>query len=1259
MKTYFDRFQEAYRQITLEFGVADILIDGTGNDIQRAAAFVLLMMHTHRKRPNDPVKGVLVVAPPSAAGVNCDQVMIEGAVVAAAEMLFERTLSETEITEIAQFVEVAHAADLRVESLLDCIRHANHAWVVSVIQAGQYRASSVVESLLSKPISLPEDLWVPHLCELTRQALPIAREKQIYLLLNTGETVPVQENNLREVRGIEDCGVFRFQMANDAEELIAKHSQDWKKLAKTGRLGAVFASIDELPIWMNPHKSFLKLQVMDGIAPPEETLRILRNEYPNIRTNADGRANVKLAQIAERAGDDDFARSLLKESISGIKSVEELMLGFDVADKLEEHAIADQLFDRAERLFPGSPAFLDARLRSYLHQRRFTDLSECLISSLSLQIDPRRRFFFQIMSIALGSREMPNFALLLKTVADATPEFGSWCQSLCANEALARGDARQALEICLPGAGTGLTAGVASVLIAALKRILLDRQGRTLTVSGDLLLGPVQAVVRYIAEHPDDVANRMRLTTLLSEGVSGTMGIGILVTLVSRLIETILVLPEHERSLEEPDDPDACLGSMKNIMAWAESQSPLIPRLTSIPSELLQVPPDSLLWLVKNTLKQFSDLQDSREERGFDNVIGLGLLIAPQATDPDGDLDILRYSSARYIAANKAQKARDLSEQALQSSAGNDMRKRLGWSVFADAYHRCKSLNEALIGMSCALSLRISIYPEQAYQDLSLLIRIYRDLHFLAEARRLADRLIVFCSEVDLDDAYAKRVQTLLLQIRMIEALDHSETLKEELPVLCQQAAAHCALLREEEEELSPAVVILAQVVQQSIAAGIPVDSEMSQILADHLAVLPGTMADLVQLIDPSVADGQKLFAHAGRIQKARYSEDVALDLIQLGVATRRFLDSDAALSDATTVAFAIEALTNHAIKGSLEGGYSPFEKIDRSITMAEGIVKRGVDVLMLGLSERGSLVVLPFGEKVARSYREPRDVFSGKKYQRWTKRFPYDYGTANEPMNLFYQTLEGIGTSAALSRPTLLVMDNSLHQMPPNLIMAGETFAGRTVPMASAPSLSWVWHTASQARAASKRSAWISTEYAEDRRPALTMIAERLQQTFADYGIELRTSGEIPDFLRDCEIAIVAAHGSILPEGRYIQRISNDSDLTLYPSALASALGNSTIAILFICSGGRLDSHPISETAVGLVTQLMNEGCGTVIASPWPLDTRVPSHWLPAFLEQWEAGKSVIEANFAANRYVSQQMGDSPAHALAMNVFGDPLRKR
>jgi hypothetical protein len=179
----------------------------------------------------------------------------------------------------------------------------------------------------------------------------------------------------------------------------------------------------------------------------------------------------------------------------------------------------------------------------------------------------------------------------------------------------------------------------------------------------------------------------------------------------------------------------------------------------------------------------------------------------------------------------------------------------------------------------------------------------------------------------------------------------------------------------------------------------------------------------------------------------------------------------------------------------------------------------------------------------------------------------------------------------------------------------------------------------------------------AENRNPALITVAERLQETLDQYKIPLRTTAQVPDDLAESELVIVAAHGSILPEGRYVQRISDDAELALYPGVLASAVRKSAVVILFVCSGGRLDTHPSAETTIGLVRQLLDEGCAAVIAAPWPLDTRVPSHWLPVFLKLWTTGQTAIEATYAANQNVAKQMGDSPLDSLAMNLFGDPVR--
>ena len=64
-------------------------------------------------------------------------------------------------------------------------------------------------------------------------------------------------------------------------------------------------------------------------------------------------------------------------------------------------------------------------------------------------------------------------------------------------------------------------------------------------------------------------------------------------------------------------------------------------------------------------------------------------------------------------------------------------------------------------------------------------------------------------------------------------------------------------------------------------------------------------------------------------------------------------------------------------------------------------------------------------------------------------------------------------------------------------------------------------------------------------------------------------------------------------------------------------------------------------------------------IAPPWPLDARVPSYWLPAFLEAWEGGHILVDAVFEANQTVRRTFSDEPRDYLAMNVYGDGLRAR
>jgi hypothetical protein len=168
-------------------------------------------------------------------------------------------------------------------------------------------------------------------------------------------------------------------------------------------------------------------------------------------------------------------------------------------------------------------------------------------------------------------------------------------------------------------------------------------------------------------------------------------------------------------------------------------------------------------------------------------------------------------------------------------------------------------------------------------------------------------------------------------------------------------------------------------------------------------------------------------------------------------------------------------------------------------------------------------------------------------------------------------------------------------------------------------------------------------------------MLAERLNESLTRHGIAIHVEPQIPRELERAELAIVAAHGGVGSGGRYFQVVADEQHVKMSAIRLSRAIRSAGVVILFVCSGGRFDKHPMSETVVALPKELLDQGCAAVVASPWPLDARVPSHWLPRFLEAWGAGEMLIDANHEANLAVRQAMGTSPEHCMAMTVYGNP----
>jgi hypothetical protein len=300
---------------------------------------------------------------------------------------------------------------------------------------------------------------------------------------------------------------------------------------------------------------------------------------------------------------------------------------------------------------------------------------------------------------------------------------------------------------------------------------------------------------------------------------------------------------------------------------------------------------------------------------------------------------------------------------------------------------------------------------------------------------------------------------------------------------------------------------------------------------------------------------------------------------------------------------------------------------------------------------------------------RESASVFSRERFEAWSRDYPTKYADLDSVSaliaNAFRKSVSGIGVSHGASGGSRMVFVSEilLQQFPPNLLLIGPdhheaNFGGAQCPAATAPSLSWL-ETARRVRrsANGRRVAWISTGMADaDNHGVLDVLATRLTETFQRHAIVLHTGGAAPEDLNGSDLVIVAAHGSLTAEGRYFHVAADEAVLRMTARQLAERIGPAEVVILFICSAGRADPHPLASATVGLPRLLLDRGVRAVLASPWPLHSRVPVQWLPAFLSASRQGDPVIDANFKANQMVRKAMGDQPCHFLAMNVVGDPL---
>ena len=1261
-QTYVRALIDIYTHSPLRFGVGDICSADYPNSTNRAGAFCVVMAAA-RSNGTNLVRRIVVILPPLASA---DLLSEDSVVLSLKETAREhlgRELPEEEWNSVREHIAFVRAKDFTVPSALKALESAGHGEAAIILRSASYRLGDLTARRdgVTGVSRLPEDLWVPHMVGLARSVIEYARHAECYVLLDTGAAPPQRKENNEALMSVDDCGLFSLRWENDGNEILARHVDAWIEEARRGHLGSVFRAIDALPEWMDSQKSFIKLQIFDRVAPGLHVISMLRDEMER-RDYIDPSSRLKLALIARRADERQLAHQLLAPAVPELVAQEELELALEIA--AGDDSLRSQVAERLGLLYPASADLFEYTLKQLFDDRRYSD-GLVLLRSEHPPLDPKLEAFYTTLACGFNSESIPAYSDLIETIVEIDPGRADRARALCAREALSRDDFVTAVELCLPTDQRPMESGTARMLIHTTFQILLKREKNgNLQITGDQLAVPVVAVLNYLTDSPTDGRTRLELAELLSFETSGALGLAVLVSITLNRASTTGAVPP-KRTLEPTDSATSEIdlsSFLENAYEWMAGESPVLLHLIKMPASLLPAPPDAIFEELRDLVHHKQDLRDDLSAQAFESIVFIAALVARMTTTPNEDLDIVRYAAARFIAANRPQKGRDLAEQALHLADANPTRRRLAWLAFADTYHRSHNTIESLIALACVFTAEKEITVEDMWQEAYLLFRVLRDLRFVAEAASILGRLRRSLPFTASPVRYELRLITMELGLELKSYSVEKDGAGKSLADLTNRVKAHCRALLSTTEDIAPALSLLIHCVYLARLYDFPVDAEATAIVRSALPKAPAELSDALEAVASPTPDGHGFISLATSLEQARYYQDIAFDLAHIATAARRFLDTDLSQENAQTIVLAIEALSDLAIRGtSVIGTGSTFSSPQVTLNRAAMIARSGYRIIFAGISEAGRLVRVSVVDGIPPEVCiEGAASFSRERFRRWAERFPYGYGKSQDP-NVFWTSTESLGLTLSAPKPTILIMDTTLQRFPPNLLRIGDDFAGRLMPVASAPSMSWlVGRPQRQSKEANKGSrAWIPTDTGPEKDIALDMLAERLKDDLKAHNVTLRRDAEVPDDMARSELAIVAAHGGLLPGERHFQKVSDNVKLAIYPETLAAAVQDSGVVLLFICSGGRVDSHPQAETTIGLVKQLFNYGCASVVASPWPLNVSVPPKWLPVFLKKWGNGDTVADAAFEANREVAAMLGNNPTDYLAMNVFGDGLRRR
>lgn len=1235
---------------TLRPGEANLIVGGSaGQVLGRMAACLLNFCQSGGARY---IRGVTVLAPPQSVWDHSDEDLHKMLLKGLEDMHGKQMPPEQVPVFLAQVV-IHRAERLVAGDVATAIAAAGERQLILVPAANKYSDPALkLERVVGQSVTkLIEDLWVPHLASFASACIAAAKPLGSVIVMSVTDDPLVKQESIDALNAIDLLFpvIVGFEKEPDYRKLLGEQAPTWVALAVSGRANQAYQEIAQADVDEDIRQQFT-LQVASRAGDTEKVVSILE-EYLKVIVDTSEVQLARLGRFAHLNEQEQTAHKFLDAAVDRLSDQMWLETTLMTVAAMDAADLVDRCWARLNVLFPHSPMLAE---NVELRLLRMCDTGPAPSGPALSRAGFQEFHAFFADTLAPGAKV--DYAALAAEATHRWPDEAPVANLCVALHALGHRELPAALASAVKAAQSERHEPYAvRILLGALRRMFLleYRSAEDVQVQKHALLH----ILDFLGRNPDEATLRASLVSALSVETAGGVGLPILASLALDVIAQGVKLARALKQPEPSGETDF-KAFFESAIKWMSQQTVVEPGVTRLPPEIVGSNAAGHISFMSHLLHHAARTFDGGEDlTAFEQLAFTLCLLHPYAPQYSCDLDGLRLLAAKRWLHGKPQGARDIGEQMLALAGDSAQRRRLAWASYADVFQRTGGHIDALIGLSCAALTDAEVLPEDLYQEAYTLLRVARDLKLFDVARSALKACRGVADMLKVGELGQLRLEGAEVGL---EVAQHRSLTPEQLLMLVERARHHCERVLASPDELFPAAANFMQIAGAAARKGLQLPGHaiaLREELDRRLGTDTGTFLRAISAPHPELKD--VIWLH-NRIESARYSVDTPADQTAVTMAAHRLLlrrEPEVTPEDAAT---AIELLADRGLE--LFGPAQPMTA-DWPARFIRNLSQAGVGVLMLATDSDDEViaVVAEHGHlRLVRPTRKQQNFLA--RLNTWSADYPYRYGsiTREEGNGEFYASMSEFELPMPTCHEVLIIAQPRLQQLPVNLYFVEGKFAGDCKAVGMAPSLTWL-NNARQNRAATsgKRHAWISCSPEAEAYQSLDMVFARLEPYFLQHGFAINTSGQIPDDVRSASMAVVAAHGQLTSDKRYIHSIADETDLNESALALARALAKVELVILFVCSGGRVDPHPMVNTTVSLPKMLLDRGCRTVIASPWPLDVTVPGNWLECFLERWEAGDTALAANFKANEYVKQRLGPEPGLCLAMMVYGDVLLTR